>query len=195
MQQLFNMRPELALFMLTKNLPVLMVSYSLVCVIHMVPRNATIEKTTGLLEILFTTPLTLRALVWGRALHIAVSGYGMGLLVSVLNIAVLLTMLGDVSLLLRVEWYYWAFAVLGVPVIIIGILIIVMILALVLHDVRIVMVSFSMLATLLVFLGALFQNRATDLSIMLVLCILGLTCHVAWWILGHRITVEKIITS
>jgi len=195
MRQLYVARPELALLMLTKNLSVLLISFSMLSVIHIVPRNVAIEKTTGLIETLFTTPLRLRDLVWGKALQIGALGYGMGMLLGIINSGVLLAIVGDVTILARVAWYYWGFAFLAAPIIVVGFLNLVVVVSLAMSDSRVGIVTFTMFSSLLVFLGSAYQSPFVEATLMISLLALGVACHIAWWLCGNKIAVERLIAS
>jgi ABC-type Na+ efflux pump permease subunit len=188
------MNPEVLTAVLSKQLSTLLISFSLMSILHVVQKTVVMEKANGLLDTLLTTPLTIRQLVCGKALQLGVLAYAMGLLLAVLDIGVLLCMVGDATILTLVPWHYWVFALVVAPVIVVGILLVVVAAALAVKDVRTVMLPYTLGVAALLSGVTAYRSAAAEAGLLIGLTALGVGCHLGWWVLGNCVSRERVVS-
>lgn len=189
-----RLRPDLALVLVSKNFSSLLISFSLLSVLHIVQKNVTVEKISGLIDTLLTTPLTLQQLVWGKALQVGILGYAAGLAVSIINTVGFLLILKNFSIIQRIGWETWVFAFALVPLAIVGLLSLVITLVLVV-DSRSVMMLFTTLVGGLLAVSSIYQQMSMQWCFMAVMALLGAAGYILTRVITSRATNEKVLMA
>jgi ABC-type Na+ efflux pump permease subunit len=190
----FALRPDLLLTMVSRQVSVLLPAFALMSVLHIFQKAVAAEKGNRLIDTLLTTPLTVRQLVWGKALQLGGLGYAMGLLLAALNIAGLSYLVGNPSLITHLPPYYWLFTFVVAPVVIVGILAVGFAASLAVGDARLVLLPFTLAVAGLIATGASYQSAEAEHVVMLALTALGLACLFAWWAWGARLSKEQVVS-
>ncbi len=191
---LLKMQRELRMLMVTRQMSTMLISFSVIMVLHLIQKSIMQEKNSGLIDTLLTTPLTVCQLVLGKAMCFTLIGYSVALLVASVNIMVLSILLDDMTLIMQAGWQYWLFAFIAVPLIVNGLITLVIALSLVLKDSRIALIVFTMSSTLFLMLSSVYKTATSECILMLGLIITGICIHVVWWFLASRITKEHVLS-
>jgi hypothetical protein len=194
LRPLLVLQPDLASALAARQFSSLLVGFGFLSVLHLCQKTVGAEKASGMMDTLLSTPLTLSQMIWGKALYLGLLGYSMGLLLMLLNLAVLSYTLGDVGVVTSAPAYCWVFAFVVAPATIVGILVLVVAASLLVSDTRVVVLPFTLLVAALIGVGSWSPSTWTDKGVVVALALLGVGCHLLWWLVGGRISREQVLS-